>query len=166
MNYYLGLGSNLDAPDQQLEKARQLISADPGIVLLRSSSVIKTAPYGWVEQPDFSNQVLEISSEVEPQRLMQRLLAIEAQMGRIRTRHWGPRVIDIDLLMAGDLVLDLPSRLGSEALPALQLPHPDLQNRLFVLQPLMELCPQDIHPKLHKTISELYYALIEMGGPI
>ncbi len=166
MIYHLGLGSNLSDPEQQLEKAAQAIAADPDIEFLRSSRVIRTAPYGMVDQPDFFNQVLEVSSELEPQKLLHRLLAIETNMGRIRTTHWGPRIIDIDILLAGDLVCNYPAEESPEGLPALIVPHPDLQNRLFVLMPLSELIPLTVHPVLHKTISELHYSLIELGGPV
>lgn len=166
MIYHLGLGSNLHDPEKQLEKAVELITADPDIEFLRSSRVIRTAPYGLVDQPDFWNQVLEISSCLEPQKLLQRLLAIEIKMGRVRTKHWGPRIIDIDILLAEGLVMDNPAEDFAGGLPALKVPHPDLHNRLFMLQPLMELIPLEVHPVLQKTISELYYSLIELGGPI
>lgn len=166
MIYHLGLGSNLHDPEKQLEKAVELITADAGIELLRSSRVIRTAPYGNVDQPDFWNQVLEVSSPLEPQRLLQRLLALELQMGRIRNQHWEPRIIDIDMLLAEKVVMNNPAEDVPDGLPALVLPHPDLHNRLFMLQPLMELIPQAVHPVLQKTISELYYALRELGGPI
>lgn len=166
MIYHLGLGSNLHDPEKQLEKAVELITADPDIEFLRSSRVIRTAPYGIVDQPDFWNQVLEISSHLEPQSLLQRLLALESEMGRIRAKHWGPRIIDIDILLAESEVMNFPAEDRPHGLPALIVPHPDLHNRLFMLQPLMELIPLAVHPVLQKTISELYYALIELGGPI
>jgi len=164
MIWHLGLGSNLFSPEKQLEAARNAIAALTGVKVLRASQIIITKPYGYLEQPDFCNQVLEIESLLPPEKLLQMLLDTELQMGRQRVIKWGPRVIDIDILLAEDLVLDNRDVAAREGIPELVIPHPDLQNRLFVLQPLLELIPDAIHPVLHKSIKELYYALSENGG--
>jgi len=161
---HLGLGSNLFNPEKQLDMAVAKIEALDGLRVLRASQKITTSPYGYIEQPDFCNLVLEIESLLPPEKLLQMLLDIELQMGRQRVIKWGPRVIDIDILLAEDLVLDNRDVAAREGIPELVIPHPDLQNRLFVLQPLLELIPDAIHPVLHKTIKELYYALSENGG--
>lgn len=164
MIIHLGLGSNLFGPEKQLDTALHAIAALDGVRVVRTSQSIITPPYGYPDQPDFCNQVLEIESQIPPVELLKRLLDIELQMGRQRVIKWGPRVIDIDILLAEDLVMDNRDVAAREGIPELVIPHPDLQNRLFVLQPLLELIPDAVHPVLHKTIKELYYALIENGG--
>ncbi len=164
MRYYLCLGSNLQNPSLQLDQAISALKAQAEIRLIRLSSRLQTKAYGYTEQPDFHNQILEVESSLVPQILLQRLLDIEQAMGRVRKTKWGPRIIDIDILLADDLVLDTRT-LGDKAdLPELILPHPDLHNRLFVLSLLCELIPNALHPIMHKSYSELYYQLRNPGG--
>ena len=160
MIYHLCLGSNLDDPNSQLDKAIYQLSTESGISILRKSSRIITKPYGMLNQPDFVNQVLEIESNDNPQDLMENLLYIEMSMGRLRRIKWGPRNIDIDILLAGDLVLDSRKSPLKKPWPQVIIPHPDLQNREFILRLLNELIPDAIHPVLHKTINEIYYELL------
>ncbi len=160
MIYYLCLGSNLNNPVSQLDGAIQRLENDPGIKILRSSKRIITKPYGIINQPDFLNQVLEVESSYQPQELMERLLNIEKAMGRIRRIKWGPRNIDIDILFAGDLVLDSRITPLEKSSPEVIIPHPDLHNREFALRLLNELIPNAKHPLMHKTIYELYYSIV------
>ncbi|MDD2228429.1 MAG: 2-amino-4-hydroxy-6-hydroxymethyldihydropteridine diphosphokinase [Candidatus Cloacimonetes bacterium] len=164
MIYHLCLGANMDKPENEIREAKKVISEIPGVTLLRASSVIKSAAYGKTNQADFYNQVIEIKSNLPPQLQMHILLGIEKAMGRTRKEKWGPRIIDIDILLAGDLVLDTRKRGGMPGMPELILPHPDFHNREFALQLLVELIPDFIHPTMHKSISELYYNLMNIGG--
>ncbi|MBW6514360.1 MAG: 2-amino-4-hydroxy-6-hydroxymethyldihydropteridine diphosphokinase [Candidatus Syntrophosphaera sp.] len=152
---YLSLGANMYKPRHQVQKAVQLLSADPKIRVLRKSSLVRTEAYGNEDQPDFRNQVVEIETRYNPQDLLQKLQSLENEMGRIRKEKWGPRVIDLDILFYEDLVLDSK---------ALTLPHKDLHNRRFILELLEELVPDMVHPNLHKSISQLKQELEEREG--
>lgn len=142
---YLLLGSNLQEPEKQLKRAIQLIKDRVGHID-KKSSLYSTAAWGFTDQPKFLNQVLLVSTTLEPEECMQTLLDIEKEMGRIRTTPNAPRTIDIDILFYDHLILDKP---------ILTLPHPAISQRKFVLIPLHELEPEYIHPVLHKNISEL-----------
>jgi len=143
---YLCLGSNLEDPREQVRKASRILRAEPGIQVKRESSLIRTKAYGKEDQPDFYNQVLEIETEHGPHELLGKLMQIESRMGRIRKEKWGPRVIDLDILLYGEMVLRSDE---------LTLPHPDLHNRSFALKLLAELAPGKMHPVLKKSMSEL-----------
>ena len=119
---------------------------DPCIRLTQVSSYLVTAPYGGVEQDDFLNGAVELETLYDPQELLDRLHEIEQNANRERLVHWGPRTLDLDILFYDDLVQDDPS---------LTLPHPDMQNRDFVLRPMAELVPNLLHPVFHKTIGQL-----------
>ncbi len=146
MKAYICLGSNLNDPREQVQKAAELLRAEPGIHVRRESALIRTKAYGREDQPDFYNQVLEIETQYEPYELLHALMDIERRMGRVRKKKWGPRVIDLDILFYGDVVLQSDQ---------LTLPHPDLHNRGFVLDLLAELSPELKHPVLRKSVSEL-----------
>ena len=118
------------------------------------SDFIVTKPYGVTDQPDFLNAVAEIETDKSPEELLQVLLQIEQEMGRRRIRHWGERNIDLDLLLYDDRVMDLPD---------LKVPHPDMQNRDFVLRPLAQIAPDAVHPVLRKTIEQLWRELQNRG---
>ncbi|MDD4310583.1 MAG: 2-amino-4-hydroxy-6-hydroxymethyldihydropteridine diphosphokinase [Candidatus Cloacimonetes bacterium] len=173
MIYYLCLGANMENPGQQIDIAIANISLIEQTAILRKSSRINTVAYGYTMQADFVNQVIEVSSNLDPRHLLQKLLAIESAMGRKRGLKWGPRLIDLDILLAENIVMDTTSEspLASEtqepditALPEITIPHPDLHNRSFALQLLNELVPNMMHPVMHKTISELYYLITNNGG--
>lgn len=128
---YVGLGSNLDDPVMQLRNALDELARIPGSSLLRHSSFYRTPPWGPVEQSDFVNAVAEIRTVLAPQKLLEELLNIELRAGRVRGGgQWGPRVIDLDLLVHGD------SRIDEDGLC---VPHPLMLQRAFVLVPLAEL---------------------------
>jgi 2-amino-4-hydroxy-6-hydroxymethyldihydropteridine diphosphokinase len=155
MKVYLSLGSNLGDRKKYLKRAEKLLSELAGVRLTRSSNMLETKPYGYIDQPDFINMVLEIETELAAGDLMARCLDIEAALGRKREQKWGIRTIDIDILFYGELVI-------SEA--DLKIPHPDLANREFVLRSMVELEPEFVHPVMQKTMSELYKKL--PGGKI
>jgi len=128
-----------------LQQARKWIQKDCGEITAQSS-IYQTAAWGLTKQPDFLNQVLVVITFLSPEILMQTLLAIEEKMGRIRTVKFGPRTIDLDILLIDDLVIN-------SAL--LILPHPELPKRKFALVPLNEVAPHLIHPLIQKSISGL-----------
>ena len=142
---YIALGSNLGDKEKNLRRALLLLTQQ-GVEAVRVSSFLSTEPYGVTDQPQFLNAVACVRTSLAPLALLDVLLATELAMGRVRLRHWGERNIDLDLLLYEDVVLDTPR---------LRLPHPDMQNRDFVLLPLAEIAPELKHPTLQKTIYEL-----------
>ena len=142
---YIALGSNLGDKEKNLRRALLLLTQQ-GVEIVRVSNFLSTEPYGVTDQPQFLNAVACVRTSLAPLALLDVLLATELAMGRVRLRHWGERNIDLDLLLYEDVVLDLPR---------LHLPHPDMQNRDFVLLPLAEIAPELKHPTLQKTIYEL-----------
>jgi 2-amino-4-hydroxy-6-hydroxymethyldihydropteridine diphosphokinase len=148
---YLCLGSNQLKPRSQVQKAVRILAADPKIRILGKSSLMRTEPYGNPDQPDFRNQVLEIETTYSPLDLLQKALSVEAEMGRVRRERWGPRVIDIDILLYGDMVMETMS---------LTIPHPDFHMRRFALELICEIAPELVHPVLGKTMGKLLEELI------
>ena len=142
---YVALGSNLGDKEANLRKALELLQ-ERGVEIVKTSTFISTEPYGVTDQPQFLNGVCEVRTSLVPLALLHTLLEIEQEMGRVRLRHWGERNIDLDLLLYEDVVMDTPE---------LKLPHPDMQNRDFVLLPLAEIAPELVHPILQKSIEEL-----------
>jgi 2-amino-4-hydroxy-6-hydroxymethyldihydropteridine diphosphokinase len=135
---YLGLGSNLGRRDRNLSAARRRLR-QKGVRVLRQSRVMETEPWGVADQPRFLNQVLEVEWNGSPRRLLAAAKAVEREGGRTRTRHWGPRVIDVDILLFG-------TEHVSE--PGLEIPHPRIAERPFVLAGLQELGAGDaIRPR-------------------
>jgi 2-amino-4-hydroxy-6-hydroxymethyldihydropteridine diphosphokinase len=155
MIYHLLLGSNMHNPELQIELAVQNIEQLPEITVLKRSSLRRSLPYGKLDQPDFYNQALELESSLAPQALLKAMQELETKMGRIRSSKWGPRIIDIDILLIQDQII---------ATPDLQVPHYDLHNRAFALNLLCEIAPDALHPKLQKTMCELRQALSSPGG--
>jgi len=121
----------------------------------RVSSVIETEPVGRTDQPRFLNAVAELETTLPPAELLERLLGVERDLGRVRSERWGPRTIDLDLLLYGDL--ELRTRL-------LTIPHPELHRRRFVLEGLAELCPGRAVPGLGRTIRDLRDTLPQPCG--
>ena len=142
---YIALGSNLGDRRANLQAAIDKVR-EAGIEVLEVSSFLETEPYGVTDQPSFVNAVMKVKTDLEPLELLRTLLGIEQEMGRVRKRHWGERNIDLDLLFYEDVIMT------SEEL---NLPHPDMQNRDFVLVPLAELAEGLIHPVLKKSIGQL-----------
>jgi 2-amino-4-hydroxy-6-hydroxymethyldihydropteridine diphosphokinase len=151
---YIALGSNLGDRAANLAKTREMLADD--IQVLQCSSIYQTAPWGYSEQDDFYNQVLEAETDLSPMRLLGRMKRIEKQMGRKKTFRNGPRVIDLDILFYDDLILDTRR---------LVIPHPRLHERAFVLVPMVEINPGFVHPVLGKTMAELM-SKVEQAGVV
>jgi 2-amino-4-hydroxy-6-hydroxymethyldihydropteridine diphosphokinase len=146
MQYYLSLGSNLG--DRRNHLARALAALKRArLKVLRSSSVYRTQPVGYADQPWFYNQVVEVSTDLEPAELLALIKTVEKGLGRRSAPRNRPRTIDIDILIAEDRVV---------ATRPLTVPHPRMAQRNFVLVPLLEIAPAAVHPLLQEPISELY----------
>jgi 2-amino-4-hydroxy-6-hydroxymethyldihydropteridine diphosphokinase len=129
---YVALGSNLDDPCTQVERGFAALAMLPRTALHARSRLYRTPPWGVLEQPHFVNAVARIETELSPRELLDALLAIEARAGRLRGTPNGPRILDLDLLLYGEVVLHAPG---------LTIPHPRLRERAFVLLPLADLAP-------------------------
>jgi len=142
---YLLLGSNMGNSTELLSNAIEQIENKIGPLLLQSN-LYATAAWGNTSQPDFLNQVIEVATQLDATETLKEILSIEKNMGRIRTVKNAPRIIDIDILFFNNEIIN---RID------LIVPHPEIQNRRFVLTPLNEIAPQMIHPVLNKTIDQL-----------
>jgi 2-amino-4-hydroxy-6-hydroxymethyldihydropteridine diphosphokinase len=152
---YIGIGSNLGDKVYQCEKAISEILRADRHKLLAKSSLFKTKPIGYTSQDWFINGVIKIETDLEPLELLQVLKDIESRLGREKTFRWGPRVIDLDILLFDEEEIEMEG---------LQIPHPRLQERQFVLIPLAEIDRSLIHPVLKKSIGELLENLKEDQG--
>ncbi|WP_075580304.1 2-amino-4-hydroxy-6-hydroxymethyldihydropteridine diphosphokinase [Acidaminococcus massiliensis] len=148
---YVALGSNLGDKEQNIRRALELMEQH-GVRVRKVSPLLTTEPYGVTDQPEFLNDAAEVEWAGDAESLLHTLLAIEQEMGRQRKRHWGERNIDLDLLLFGDQILRSAD---------LVLPHPDMANRSFVLEPLAAIAETVVHPVFHRTIGELWQALQE-----
>ena len=136
---YIGLGANLGDREAALRAALEALAATPGIEVDAVSAFRETEPVGFTDQPRFVNAAARLVTELPPRALLERLLAVERALGRTRDGpRWGPRTIDLDLLLYGDVVLEEPG---------LSVPHPRLAERRFVLEPLAELDPGLVVPR-------------------
>ncbi len=146
---YLGFGANLGDPIAALAAAAEGLE-NVGIRLLRRARLYSTAPVGPQDQPRFTNTVLEVETALEPHELLRALKAIEAEQGRVTTVRWGPRVLDLDILLYEERQM---------ATPELIIPHRELPHRGFVLVPLAELAPELVIPGVGQTVRALLAAL-------
>lgn len=142
---YLLLGSNIGNSKASLAKSKTQIEKQIGAII-RQSALYSTAAWGNIKQPDFLNQVIIVETELSAAETMQTILGIEKKMGRVRTIKNAPRIIDIDILFFNKEIIDMPD---------LNIPHPQIQNRRFVLVPLNQLSPNMKHPEHKKTIHQL-----------
>jgi len=145
----IALGSNLGNSRATLETALATLTQTPGIILKARSSWYQTKAVG-PPQPDYINGCALLQVQLTPHLLLERLLGIEAQFGRVRQERWGPRSLDLDLLLYDDLILNTPT---------LVLPHPRMKERAFVLVPLAEIAPNWVEPVSGKAIAELVQAV-------
>jgi len=152
---YLGLGSNLEPRIDHINTARREIDNIPGVKIALASSLYLTAPWGKADQPDFINQVLRIETSLTALDLLHRLQDIEIKMGRQRFEKWGPRNIDLDILLYGDEIIDLGE---------LKVPHPHLRERLFVLVPLAEIETELVFPGDGASIGEVLISVLDREG--
>lgn len=142
----LSLGSNTDHPAKQIARAIKLIGSLRGTSIVKTSQPIVTAPWGKTDQPDFLNMSLLLETDLTVGELMENILIIELKMGRMRQEKWGPRNIDIDIILYGEAVVNDPLVI---------VPHPHMQERRFVLEPSAEIAPGMMHPILKKSVLEL-----------
>ncbi|WP_125705601.1 2-amino-4-hydroxy-6-hydroxymethyldihydropteridine diphosphokinase [Lacticaseibacillus daqingensis] len=141
---YIGLGANLGDRAAHLAEALRLLGQTPGLTVTRTSLVYETEPVGGVPQDDYLNQVVALTTTLPPLALLNRLHAIEAALHRQRIVRWGPRTVDLDLLLYGDTHLETPT---------LTVPHPELANRRFVLVPLLEVASPALAPQVQQWLA-------------
>lgn len=137
MQALIGLGSNLDNPSQRLISALRALQRLPGLTLCHHSRLYASAPVGPQDQPDYINAVAAVGTTLSPHALLHTLQALELAAGRQRLRHWGERTLDLDILLIDNHCIDSDD---------LQIPHPQITRRAFVLQPLLEICPHALLP--------------------
>lgn len=151
---YLGMGSNLGDKKGYLDQAVEKIKEDPECVVEKVSQYLVTEPYGGVEQDDFLNACMVVRTLLSPEELLDKLHEIEQEAHRERIIHWGPRTLDLDILMYDDLMMESDD---------LIIPHIEMDKREFVLKPLCEIAPNLRHPILKKTVSQLLAAITNEG---
>jgi len=143
---YVGLGANIGPREVTLLRAVDLLAEADDVDVLAVSQLRETDPVGMVDQPGFLNGAARIDTSLPPRALLELLLRIEQSLGRVREEHWGPRTVDLDLLVYGDLIVDEPG---------LRVPHPRLHERRFALEPLAELDPELVVPGLGSVSAAL-----------
>jgi 2-amino-4-hydroxy-6-hydroxymethyldihydropteridine diphosphokinase len=142
---YLGLGTNLGDREANLRSAMEALKCER-LIVKRASSVWETAPRDVLDQPFFLNQVIEVETSLFPRQLFERAKQVERKMGRVKARLKGPRLIDVDILLYGDAVVSVPG---------LEIPHPGIPARRFVLEPLAELASELRHPSTKRTVRQM-----------
>ncbi|WP_300619173.1 2-amino-4-hydroxy-6-hydroxymethyldihydropteridine diphosphokinase [uncultured Fusobacterium sp.] len=151
---YLSLGSNMGDKRENLLEAIKRVGELENTEVVKSSTILETEPFGYIEQDNFLNACLEVKTLLTPQEFLSSILKIELDMGRVREIKWGPRVIDIDILFYDDEIIQEDN---------LAVPHPWICEREFVLEPLSEIAPNYVHPLERKTIMMLARKLKESG---
>jgi 2-amino-4-hydroxy-6-hydroxymethyldihydropteridine diphosphokinase len=136
---FIALGSNLDDPEEQVRRGIDALAALPATRLKRASSLYRSPPVGYCDQPDFINAVAQIATHLDPRALLDALLAIERRHGRVRSVPNGPRTLDLDILLYGNRVIREPG---------LTIPHPRMHERAFVIVPLAEIAPDERIPSV------------------
>lgn len=148
---YIGLGSNLGNRAATIIQALTMLDEIPGIQVVQISQLIETSPVGGPpDQSNYINGAAELRCSLSAEELLEQLLAIEKQMGRERVQPWGPRTLDLDILLFGNEIIDKPH---------LKIPHPLMQTRHFVMIPLSQIAPNVVHPVLGSTMRQLQRAL-------
>lgn len=142
---WIALGSNMGEGRKNLDLAIKMMN-ERGVLVEKVSTYIETEPYGYTEQDNFVNAVCVAETKLSPRELLEVLLKIELDMGRVRIIKWGPRIIDLDILFYKDLIIDEED---------LKVPHIEIQKRSFVLEPMNEISPDKIHPVFKKTVHQL-----------
>lgn len=145
-NVYLGLGSNLGDKGENIKEAIKLLDSEEDCRVVRVSSLRNTKPLGYVEQDDFLNAALYMQTILPPNDILSLIASIEKELRRERIVHWGPRTIDVDILLYDDKIIQTAE---------LTIPHIEMANREFVLEPMVEIAPWIRHPVLDKTMDEL-----------
>jgi 2-amino-4-hydroxy-6-hydroxymethyldihydropteridine diphosphokinase len=143
---YIGLGANVGERRRQLAEALARLTATEEVEVVKVSSCYLNPPLGPPDQPWFLNAVAQVRTRLTPEELLRVLHRVEQDLGRVRRERWGPRLIDLDLLLYNGVIISGPD---------LWLPHPEMHRRSFVLAPLAEIAPQAWHPALEKTVAEL-----------
>jgi 2-amino-4-hydroxy-6-hydroxymethyldihydropteridine diphosphokinase len=143
---YIGLGANVGERRRQLAEALARLTATEEVEVVKVSSCYLNPPLGPPDQPWFLNAVAQVRTRLTPEELLRVLHRVEQDLGRVRRERWGPRLIDLDLLLYNGVIISGPD---------LRLPHPEMHRRSFVLAPLAEIAPQAWHPALEKTVAEL-----------
>ena len=156
---YLGLGANLGDREGNLRRALDLLDSEPSLSVVTVSSTYETKPWGLHDQPNFLNIAVEVQTSLEPAMLLDVAKGIEQEIGRRPTVRYGPRSIDIDILLYGDLVIDW-------SIPDLQIPHPRMHERAFVLVPLAEIAGAFLHPTNNSQIADLAASVDGLDGVI